>query len=128
MTEAEIRKMKRELDILKRETGADIELYLPEDENAECCRHKHRETGEYEALLKRLKRIEGQVRGVQGMVEKDAYCTDILTQVSAIQSALNAFSKELLANHIRTCVVEDLRENRLDTVDELVSTIQRMMK
>jgi len=128
MTEAEMRKVKRDLEILKRETGADIELYLPEEEAVECCRHKHRETPEYEALLKRLKRIEGQVRGVQGMVERDAYCTDILTQVSAIQSALNAFSKELLANHIRTCVVEDLRENRLDTVDELVATIQRMMK
>ena len=62
------------------------------------------------------------------MVEKDAYCTDILTQVSAVQSALNAFSRELLANHIRTCVVEDLHEGRLDTVDELVSTVQRMMK
>ena len=128
MTEAEIREMKRELDVLKRETGADIELYLPGDETSDCCRHKHRDSTEYEALLKRLKRIEGQVRGVQGMVEKDAYCTDILTQVSAIQSALNAFSKELLANHIRTCVVKDLREDRLDTVDELVSTIQRMMK
>ena len=121
MTEAEIRSTKQE-------TEADIELFPPVDEPAECCRHKHRENAEYEALLKRLKRIEGQVRGVQGMVEKDAYCTDILTQVSAIQSALNAFSRELLANHIRTCVVEDLRGNRLDTVDELVATIQRMMK
>ena len=72
----------------------------------DCCRHKHREPQEYDALLKRLRRIEGQVRGLQGMVEKEAYCTDILTQVSAIQSALNAFSRELLANHIRTCVVE----------------------
>ena len=121
MTEAESRNMKQE-------TGADMELFLPENETAECCRHKHRETTEYEALLKRLKRIEGQVRGVQGMVEKEAYCTDILTQVSAIQSALNAFSRELLANHIRTCVVKDIREGRLDTVDELVATIQRMMK
>ena len=94
----------------------------------DCCRHKHREAAEYDALIKRLNRIEGQVRGVRGMVEKEAYCTDILTQVSAIQSALNAFSRELLANHIRTCVVDDLRENRMDTVDELVSTIQRMMK
>ncbi len=121
MTEAVIRNMNQT-------PGADMEPYLPEDETAECCRHKHREAPEYEALLKRLKRIEGQVRGVQGMVEKDAYCTDILTQVSAIQSALNAFSRELLANHIRTCVVEDLRQDRLDTVDELVATIQRMMK
>ena len=128
MTEAEMREMKRELDALKRETGAEIELYLPDSEAPECCRHKHRESAEYEALLRRLKRIEGQVRGVQGMVEKEAYCTDILTQVSAIQSALNAFSRELLANHIRTCVVEDLREDRLGTVDELVATIQKLMK
>ena len=128
MTEAEMRKMKRELDALKRETGAEIELYLPEDEAPECCRHKHRESAEYEALLKRLKRIEGQVRGVQGMVEKEAYCTDILTQVSAIQSALNAFSKELLANHIRTCVVADIQNGQTEVVDDLLNTIQKMMK
>lgn len=93
-----------------------------------CCRHKHRDAAEYEALLKRLRRIEGQVRGIQGMVEKDAYCTDILTQVSAVQSALNAFSKELLANHIRTCVVQDIQSGKLEVVDELVATFQKMMK
>ena len=103
-------------------------LGIAAQEPSDCCRHKHRESSEYDALLKRLRRIEGQVRGLQGMVEKEAYCTDILTQVSAIQSALNAFSRELLANHIRTCVVEDLREDRLGTVDELVSTIQKLMK
>ena len=75
----------------------------------EClCRHKHRQQAEYDALIRRLSRIEGQVRGVRGMVEKDAYCVDILTQVSAIQSALNAFSRELLSSHIHTCVVQDL--------------------
>ena len=94
----------------------------------DCCRHKHREPAEYDALLKRLRRIEGQVRGIQGMVEKDAYCTDILIQVSAVQSALNAFSRELLANHIRTCVADDLRAEKLETVDELVATIQKLMK
>ena len=96
--------------------------------SADCCRHKHWDTAEYEALLRRLKRIEGQVRGLQGMVEKEAYCTDILTQVSAVQSALNSFSKELLASHIRTCVVQDIRSGNLDVVDELVSTFQKMMK
>lgn len=96
--------------------------------SADCCRHKHRDTAEYEALLRRLKRIEGQVRGLQGMVEKEAYCTDILTQVSAVQSALNSFSKELLASHIRTCVVQDIRSGNLDVVDELVATFQKMMK
>ena len=93
-----------------------------------CCRHKHRDAPEYEALLKRLRRIEGQVRGIQGMVEKEAYCTDILTQVSAVQSALRAFSKELLANHIRTCVADGVRQGDEDIVDELVRTMEKMMK
>ncbi len=92
------------------------------------CRHKHREAPEFDALLKRLNRIEGQVRGVRGMVEKEAYCTDILTQVSAIQSALNAFSRELLGNHIRTCVVRDIQNGQLEVVDDLLSTIQKLMK
>ena len=93
-----------------------------------CCRHKHREAPEYEALLNRLRRIEGQVRGIQGMVEKDAYCTDILIQVSAVQSALRAFSKELLANHIRTCVADGVRKGDEDIVDELVRTMEKLMK
>jgi len=97
-------------------------------EEKDCCRHKHREAEEYEALLKRLSRIEGQVRGVRGMVEKDAYCTDILTQVSAIQSALNAFSRELLANHIRTCVTEGIQRGDTEVVDELVRTVEKLMK
>ena len=94
----------------------------------DCCRHKHREKAEYDALIKRLNRIEGQVRGVRGMVEKEAYCTDILTQVSAIQSALNAFSRELLANHIRTCVVDDIRSGHPEVVDDLLVTIQKLTK
>ena len=97
-------------------------------EEKDCFRHKHREAEEYEALLKRLSRIEGQVRGVRGMVEKDAYCTDILTQVSAIQSALNAFSRELLANHIRTCVTEGIQRGDTEVVDELVRTVEKLMK
>ena len=98
------------------------------EKELDCCRHKHRESTEYEALIRRLNRIEGQVRGVKGMVEKEAYCTDILTQVSAIQSALNAFSRELLGNHIRTCVVEDLQNGQTEVVDDLLNTIQKMMK
>lgn len=93
-----------------------------------CCRHKHREAPEYDALIKRLSRIEGQVRGVRGMVEKEAYCTDILVQVSAIQSALNAFSRELLGNHIRTCVVQDIQNGHTEVIDDLLSTIQKLMK
>ena len=92
------------------------------------CRHKHREATEYDALIRRLNRIEGQVRGVRGMVEKECYCTDILTQVSAIQSALNAFNRELLARHIRTCVVTDIEKGDLTVVDDLVATIQKLMK
>ena len=94
----------------------------------ECCRHKHREAAEYESLIRRLKRIEGQVRGIQGMVEKEAYCTDILMQVSAVQSALNAFSRELLSSHIHTCVANGIREGNTDVVDELVRTVEKLMK
>ena len=95
-----------------------------------CCCHKtkHRSDEEYKALINRLSRIEGQVRGVRGMVEKEAYCTDILTQVSAIQSALNAFSRELLANHIRTCVVNGIQSGDETVVDELVHTVEKFMK
>ena len=119
--------IKRDLEFLKTQFGIDAQLYIPEEEQA-CCRHKHREPQEYDALLKRLSRIEGQVRGVRGMVEKEAYCTDILTQVSAIQSALNAFSRELLANHIRTCVMEGIQNGDTEVVDELVRTVEKLMK
>ena len=93
-----------------------------------CARHKHRPEAEVASLRRRLNRIAGQVRGIQGMVEKDAYCTDILTQISAVQSALSAVSRELLASHIRTCVVEDIRKGDTEVVDDLVATIQKMMK
>ena len=93
-----------------------------------CCRHKDRSPEEYKALLNRLSRIEGQVRGIRGMVENSAYCPDILTQVAATSAALNAFTKELLASHIRTCVAEDIRAGRDETIDELVTTLQKLMK
>ena len=95
-----------------------------------CVRHKHRdkESKEYKSLISRLRRIEGQVRGVSKMVEDDRYCVDILTQVSAIQCALNGFTKELLAQHIKTCVVEDIRAGKTEVVDELVATLQKVMK
>lgn len=94
----------------------------------ETCRRKVREEQEYKDLLNRLSRIEGQVRGVKGMVEQDCYCVDILNQVSAIQSALNSFNKVLLANHVKSCVVEDIREGREEAVDELVNILQKLMK
>lgn len=90
---------------------------------------KHRDNLEYKTLMNRLNRIEGQVRGIKKMVENDVYCTDILTQVSAIQSALNAFNKELLTNHVKTCVVDDIKNGKEDEViDELMITIKKLMK
>ena len=95
-----------------------------------CCsqKKKARTEAEYKKLVNRLNRIEGQVRGIRGMLENDAYCTDILMQVSAVNAALNAFNKELLASHIRTCVAEDIREGKDETIDELVATLQKLMK
>ncbi len=99
------------------------------EEEKSCC-HKTKERGskEYKDLLNRLNRIEGQVRGIKKMVETDAYCVDILIQVSAITAALNSFNKVLLSNHIHSCVVNDIKEGREDTVDELVATLQKLMK
>lgn len=93
-----------------------------------CDRTKERPEAEYTDLIHRLSRIEGQIRGIKSMVEKDAYCTDILTQVAAATAALNSFNKVLLASHIRTCVARDIREGRDETIDELVATMQRLMK
>ena len=95
-----------------------------------CCSHKTKERSEeeYKKLINRLSRIEGQIRGIRGMVENSAYCTDILIQVSAVNAALNAFNKELLANHLRTCVAEDIRSGKDETIDELVNTLQKLMK
>lgn len=97
--------------------------------NEPCCAQaKHRTPEEQHALLNRLSRIEGQIRGIRGMVERDAYCPDILTQVSAVTAALNAFNRELLANHIRTCVADGVREGHDEKIDELVATLQKLMK
>ncbi len=95
-----------------------------------CCTHKTKERSdkEYRDLMNRLSRIEGQVRGIRKMVETDAYCTDILIQVSAVNAALNSFNKVLLANHIRTCVAQDIRQGKEETIDELVLTLQKLMK
>ena len=79
-------------------------------------------------FINRLNRIEGQIRGIKKMVDNDAYCTDILIQVSAVNAALNSFNKLLLSNHIRTCVANDIREGKEETIDELVTTLQKLMK
>ena len=93
-----------------------------------CCRHKDRTPEEHKALLNRLSRIEGQIRGIKGMVERNVYCTDILIQVAAVNAALNSFNKELLAEHIRNCVVRDIREGKDETIEELVVILQKLMK
>jgi len=93
-----------------------------------CCKTKKRSEREYKDLVNRLNRIEGQVRGVKNMLEKDAYCVDILTQVSAISAALNSFNKVLLAEHIKSCVVEEIRMGKDEVIDELVATLQKLMK
>ncbi len=95
----------------------------------ECCKKtKVRTPSEHKALINRLNRIEGQIRGIKAMVEKDAYCTDILIQVSAATAALNGFNKQLLSNHIKGCVTNDIRDGKDETVDELVEVLQKLMK
>lgn len=97
----------------------------------QCChceKTKERTEEERRALINRLSRIEGQVRGLKEMLQRDAYCPDILVQVSAVTSALNSFSKELLSSHIRTCVADGIRRGDEEVIDELVCVLQKMMK
>ncbi|MBO5069842.1 MAG: metal-sensing transcriptional repressor [Roseburia sp.] len=98
------------------------------DCNVDEIKHKLRNLDERKDLITRLNRIEGQVRGVKAMVEDDRYCVDILTQVSAIQAALGSFSKELLSHHIKTCVSDDIRDGREESVDELCELLKKLMK
>lgn len=102
---------------------------MPEKDNmCECRKSKHREGKELKDLIHRLNRIEGQVRGIKGMVENEAYCVDILTQVNAVQSALHAFNRVLLSNHIKSCVVDEIQNGNEEVIDELLSTLQKLMK
>lgn len=102
---------------------------MSQEHTDDCCyKTKERSEKEYKDLIHRLNRIEGQVRGIKGMVERDVYCTDILVQVAAVNAALNSFNRVLLANHIKTCVISDIREGKEETVDELVQTLQKLMK
>lgn len=100
------------------------------EKNCAACRKKTRERSpeEYKKLCNRLSRIEGQVRGVRRMLEEDAYCPDILIQVSAVNAALNSFSRELLSQHLRTCVKEDLLAGNDEVIEELSATLQKLMK
>ena len=103
---------------------------MAEKETKCCCcnRKKERSEKEYKDLINRLSRIEGQIRGIKRMLDEDFYCPDIITQVAAANAALNSFNKVLLANHIKTCVADDIRAGKDETIDELLSTLQKLMK
>lgn len=108
---------------------AEASCCAPAEGSTGCgCRHKQRTEEEYKHLITRLNRIEGQIRGIRGMVEKDVYCADILVQVAAANSALNAFSRELLSQHVRTCVADDLRAGSDEKLDELLKLLPKLMK
>lgn len=103
-------------------------------EQRECnqCQHckktKERPAEEFRSLMNRIKRIQGQLRGIEGMLENNAYCTDILTQTAAAVAALNSFNRELLSSHIKTCVAQNIREGNDDVIDELLASLQKLMK
>lgn len=96
----------------------------------ECCHGKKSVRSEEERtrLIHRLNRIEGQIRGIRGMVENDVYCVDILTQSAAVSAAVNGFNKQLLGNHIKGCVTRDIREGNEEVVEELLDIIQKLMR
>lgn len=108
----------------------DLEVSVQPDSCCGTCseRKSHHSEATKKNLIHRLNRIEGQIRGVKGMIEKDTYCDDVLNQIGAIQSALNGVSKILLEGHLKTCVVERIQEGDMDVLDEFLVTIQRVMK
>ena len=100
-----------------------------QEEQACCCRKTtERSEEERKKLIHRLNRLEGQIRGIRGMVERDAYCTDILTQCAAVSAALHAFNREVIERHIRSCVVRDIRSGKEEVIDDLLLTLQKLMK
>ena len=103
-------------------------IRMEKEHTCECCKKKERSEKERKDMINRLSRIEGQIRGIRNMVEQDAYCPDILIQVAAANAALNSFNKVLLAQHIRTCVADGIRNGEDDKVDELVTMLQKLMK
>ena len=115
---------------MEKDMGKNTESMQTEKKECCCCSHKTKERTEkeYKDLLNRLSRIEGQVRGIHTMLDKDVYCADILVQVAAVNAALNGFSKELLSQHVRTCVADDLRAGGTQKLDELLQLLPRLMK
>ena len=102
---------------------------MSEEKCCSCCeKTTDRSESERKKLINRLSRIEGQIRGIRGMVERNAYCPDILTQCAAASAALNAFNRDLIGNHIKGCVVRDLKDGNDQVIDELVVTLQKLMK
>lgn len=101
---------------------------MSENECKCCGKTTQRTDDERKKLINRLSRIEGQVRGIRKMVEQNAYCADILVQSAAVNAAVNSFNKDLIASHIRGCVARDIREGRDEVIDELVITLQKLMK
>ena len=102
---------------------------MAEKKNCGCCeKTTERSADERKKLINRLSRIEGQIRGIRGMIEKNAYCADILVQSAAVNAAVNSFNKDLIASHIRGCVARDIREGNDEVIDELVATLQKLMK
>ncbi len=101
-----------------------------EEKNAscECCRSTQRDEEQRKKLMNRLSRIEGQIRGIKGMVEKDAYCADVLTQTAAVSAAMDAFSRELLSSHLHTCVIRDIRAGKDEVADELMEILRKLMR
>ena len=99
-----------------------------EESKSCCCKTTERSEEERKNLINRLNRIEGQIRGIRAMVERNAYCPDILVQSAAVNAAINAFNKDLIAGHIHHCVVRDVREGNEEVIDELVATLQKLMK
>lgn len=113
----------------RRRNMATEEVRTAKEACCKCEKHKYRdrESSEYKKLLTRLNRIEGQIRGIRAMLEEDRYCVDIVVQASAVGAALKGFQKELLSQHIRSCVVKDVREGHDEAVDELVQTLQKLL-
>ena len=104
-------------------------MKIEEHKNCQhCAKKKIRPPEEQRALMNRIKRIQGQLRGIEGMLENNAYCTDILTQVAAATAALNSFNRELLSSHIKTCVAQNIREGNDEVIDELLCALQKLMK